>query len=109
MLLDSEGTCRSILVKLEKMELPYLRLFSFPSFPLRSSYAIYFRTPASLLEEDQYFKGGELGQNPSVGTQSVALGLVPADAWTYGLMPHCARSLRTHIRHISPRNIRVVF
>jgi hypothetical protein len=59
-----EGNCRCIHVKLKKLELPYLRLFCSLSFPLRSSYAIYFQTPTSLLEEDRYLKGGELGQKP---------------------------------------------
>jgi hypothetical protein len=59
-----EGNCRCILVKLEKLELPYLRLFCLLSFPFRSSHAIYCQTPTSLLEEDRYLKGGELGQKP---------------------------------------------
>jgi hypothetical protein len=59
-----EGNCRYILVKLEKLELPYLRLYFFISFPLRSSYAVYFQAPTTLLEEDRYLKGGELGQKP---------------------------------------------
>jgi hypothetical protein len=95
-----EGNFRCILVKLKKLELPYLRLFCSLSFPLRSSYAIYFQTPTSGLEEDRYLKGGELGQKPLSGTQSVALGLVFADSWVYDRMPHCARSLGVHTSDI---------
>jgi len=97
----AEGNCRCILVNLEKLELPYLRLFfvffHFP-FVLRTQFT--FKLPLVCWKWIDISRAGNSEKRNLSGTQSVALGLVLTEPRNYDRMPHCARSLHMHTSDI---------